>query len=229
MRKLAKSRVVVVDDHALFAEAMEIALGMEGHDVRRIPLVRARTSMSLMPMIVRHDPQVVLLDLDLGPCGDGIRLIEPLSQLGIDVVVVTGDQNRSRWGESVRYGARCVLAKDSPYNDILATIRRLGEGLPVLGREEREHLLGEWRDNERKARQIRRRLESLTPRETQVLGHLMAGHQVREIARIEFLSEATIRTQVKSILAKLETTSQLGAVGAAHHVGWHPPVQIDSA
>ena len=57
----------------------------------------------------------------------------------------------------------------------------------------------------------------------EVLGALMRGAPVREIARTSVVSEATVRTQVKSILAKLEMSSQLAAVGAAYKVGWHPP------
>ena len=47
----------------------------------------------------------------------------------------------------------------------------------------------------------------------------MEGHTVRDIARISVVSEATVRTQVKSILAKLEVSSQLAAVGLAHEIG----------
>jgi DNA-binding NarL/FixJ family response regulator len=60
----------------------------------------------------------------------------------------------------------------------------------------------------------------LTPRERQVLGRLIEGNSVRDIARANVVSEATVRTQVKSILGKLEVSSQLAAVGLAHQVGW---------
>lgn len=53
----------------------------------------------------------------------------------------------------------------------------------------------------------------------------MAGRTVREIAIDGVVSEATVRTQVKAILAKLEVTSQLAAVGLAHRVGWRPAQQ----
>jgi two-component system, NarL family, nitrate/nitrite response regulator NarL len=56
-----------------------------------------------------------------------------------------------------------------------------------------------------------------------VLGHLMEGHTVHDIAALSVVSEATVRTQVKSILAKLEVSSQIAAVGMAHHVGWRQP------
>ena len=51
----------------------------------------------------------------------------------------------------------------------------------------------------------------------------MQGRTVREIANLSVVSEATVRTQVKSILAKLEVSSQLAAVGLAHSVGWRGP------
>ena len=66
------------------------------------------------------------------------------------------------------------------------------------------------------------RLSLLTPREGAVLGHLMKGHTVREIAIHSYVSEATVRTQVKSILSKLQVSSQIAAVGLAHRVGWRP-------
>jgi len=70
---------------------------------------------------------------------------------------------------------------------------------------------------------VRDRVDRLTAREAQVLGHLMRGQTVHEIAATSFVSEATVRTQVKAILAKLEVSSQIAAVGLAHQIGWHPP------
>lgn len=217
------TRVAVVEDHSLFAESLEIALEMEGHDVRRIPLADGGRSVNtLLPLILRTHPRVVLLDLDLGTYGNGARLIEPLTGAGVNVVVVTASVDRGRWGECLRYGARKVLPKSAPLNDILATIRKINEGLPVMTREEREELLAHWHKQRLEVQVLLARLENLTHREGEVLGHLMDGRAVREIARISVVSEATVRTQVKSILSKLEVSSQLAAVGLAHHVGWSP-------
>jgi two-component system nitrate/nitrite response regulator NarL len=55
---------------------------------------------------------------------------------------------------------------------------------------------------------------------------LTLGRPVREIALASFVSVETVRTQVKSILSKLEVTSQLAAVGAARMAGWHPPESL---
>ena len=55
-----------------------------------------------------------------------------LALAGINVVVVTGSLDRARWGEAVRLGARKVLAKSRPLNDVLATVRRNNQGLQVM-------------------------------------------------------------------------------------------------
>ena len=218
------TRVAVVEDHSLFAESLEIALEMEGHDVRRIILPEGGRSIgTLLPIILRSHPRVVLLDLDLGAYGNGVRLIAPLTAAGVSVVVVTASVDRGRWGECMRHGAKRVLSKSAPLNDILATIRKLNDGLPVISRAERDELLAHWHKQRLEVQVLRNRLESLTRRESEVLAHLMDGRAVREIARLSVVSEATVRTQVKSILGKLEVSSQLAAVGLAHHVGWQPP------
>jgi DNA-binding NarL/FixJ family response regulator len=117
-----------------------------------------------------------------------------------------------------------VLSKSQPLHDILATVQRLQHGEPVLGTAERDALIEEWRRHESRHGEVRERINQLTAREREVLGHLMRGHPVREIAAHGVVSEATVRTQVKSILSKLEVSSQLAAVGLAHSVGWQVPL-----
>lgn len=221
----ANLRILIVEDHVLFAESLELALSVEGYDVRRIPVPEEeRAPGALAAAVVRLRPRVVLLDLDLGGFGDGLRLIAPLARSGVNVVVVTASIDRGRWGEAIRYGARKVLPKSRPLNEILATVRRINQGLPVMSREEREELLAHWHDERAERQDLLARFELLTVRERQVLAHLMQGHTVRDIAGISVVSEATVRTQVKSILAKLEVTSQLSAVGLAHSIAWRPPL-----
>jgi DNA-binding NarL/FixJ family response regulator len=215
-------RVLIIEDHALFSESLELALSVEGYDVRRVPLPASGSGSTLLVAATRLRPRIALLDLDLGPVGDGVRLVNPLASAGIQVVVVTGSNDRARWGEALRHGARTVLAKTQPLNDILATVRRINQGLPVMDRVEREQLIQLWRENRQRMQVLFDRLQLLTPREQAILGHLMKGRQVREIADLSVVSEATVRTQVKSILAKLEVSSQLAAVGLAHELGWRP-------
>ena len=222
------NRVVVVDDHVLFAEALDVALRIEGYDVDRVDLDdRGMSSGQLLTRILRLRPGVVLLDLELGRGGDTTDLVQPLTQAGVAVVIVTASTDRIRWGECLRYGAKAVLPKSTPLGSITETLRMISDGRPLQGRQEREILVGEFHREKARRHELRARLDRLSSREREVLGHLMAGRPVREIAHRSYVSEATVRTQVKSILAKLEVTSQLAAVGAAHETGWRPPVPVD--
>jgi two-component system nitrate/nitrite response regulator NarL len=217
-------RILIVEDHVLFAESLDLALSVEGYDVRRIDVSDDGVSAgALLTSLLRLRPRIVLLDLDLGAFGDGVRLIAPLAKAGTNVVVVTASVDRSRWGEALRHGARATLSKSQPLNDILATVRRINAGLPVMTHDQREELLRCWHEQRRETQGIQERFTQLTAREAQVLGHLMLGHTVHDIAAIGVVSEATVRTQVKSILAKLHVSSQLAAVGLAHQIGWRAP------
>lgn len=216
-------RVLIIDDHALFAESLELAMNLAGYDVRRATIPDEGGSMSsLLSGVIRTQPRIVLLDLDLGRYGDGVRLIAPLVAAGFNVVVVTASSDHTRWGDCLHHGARTVVSKGRPLNDILSIVRRVNQGLPVMDRDEREALIALWANERRERGDLKQRLTALTPREQAVLGQLMSGQTVRDIATASVVSEATVRTQVKSILAKLQVSSQLAAVGLANQADWRP-------
>ena len=97
----------------LFAESLAIALGAAGYDVRRIPLPEsARSIGTVLPAVLRAQPRLALVDLDLGALGNGVRLIEPLVRAHVPVIVVTGNTDRVQWGECVRHGARTDRAEE---------------------------------------------------------------------------------------------------------------------
>jgi DNA-binding NarL/FixJ family response regulator len=222
-RNGSSGAVLIIEDHELLAESLELTLSLEGYDVHRLALPEVGGSMAtLRSAALRAKARTVLLDLDLGRIGDGMALITPLPRAGANVVVVTGSNDRGRWGACVRLGARKVLSKGQPLQTTLATVRRLHQGLSVMSSQELESLLDAYQRERAATEEVRRRLEMLTPREKQVLGQLIEGHNVRDIARASVVSEATVRTQVKSILGKLEVSSQLAAVGLAHQLDWQP-------
>lgn len=224
-REVIPTRVVLVDDHTLFAQALEVILRAHGCEVVRVQLPEKTVSThQLARLCLDPDPGVVLLDLDLGAHGDATRLIAPIDEQGAPVVVVTAETDEARWGKCLDLGARRVLSKSLPLGDIIATLRRLANGLPVISAEERDRLLGVWREARARHQREHELLGSLTPREQEVLAGLMRGRQVRDIARHGVVSEATVRTQVKSILHKLEVSSQLAAVGLASRAAWSPEV-----
>lgn len=220
----SRTTVAIVDDHVLFAEALGLALTMDGYDVRQVALPTTPVTVgTLAAHVVREHPSIVLLDLDLGRAGDGTRLIEPLARAHVDVVVVTSAVGEARWGQVLAYGARAVVSKARPLGEIAGVVRRLSGGLSVLDVAEKERLVRLWHTQERDTAELRERIERLSEGERRILGHLMRGRTVREIAAVRYVSESTVRTQVKAILAKLQVSSQITAVGIAYRVGWQPP------
>jgi two-component system, NarL family, nitrate/nitrite response regulator NarL len=219
------NRIVLVEDHVLFAEVLDAALGIEGYDVTRVDLDdRSRSTPQLLTRIRALRPGIVLLDLDLGRGGDTTDFVQPLTQAGVAVVVVTASKDRIRWGECLRYGARAVLPKSTQLDLLLETLRLIANGRALPGSREREELVAAYHHEDVGRQATRARFDRLSCREREVLGHLMAGRVVREIAQVSYVSEATVREQIKAILAKLEVTSQLSAVSAAHATEWRPPV-----
>lgn len=222
-----QTRVTVVDDHSLFAETMAIALRGQAFQVQCAVPDNTTTFAALARSIVQSTPAIVLLDLDLGVVGDVMRLVAALAGNGVSVVVVTGSTDRVRHGEALANGARAVVPKTSPFAEIVGMVDRIRNGLPAMSRADREALLRTYRAAAASQQELRQRFHLMTRREAEVLGRLMAGEQVTEIAKARFVSESTVRTQVKSILAKLQVSSQLTAVGLAHKVNWQPPQADD--
>src|SRR5690349_17647445 len=175
---------------------------------------------TLRSLALRANPRTVLLDLDLRRFCDGMNLVAPLARANANVVVLTAAAAVARWCACMRVGARKVLSEAGALQQARATARRRHQGLPVGPPEEPESLLEAWARDRQAHDDVRRRLDLLTPRERQVLGALIEGRTVRAIAQDSVVSEATVRTQVKSILGKLEVSSQLAAVGMANQVGW---------
>jgi two-component system, NarL family, nitrate/nitrite response regulator NarL len=216
-------RVVVVDDHSLFAESLVIALRATGVAAQCVVPREGMTAARLVRDVRQAHPDLVLLDLALGGGIEGTSLVASLAGFGVAVALVTGSDERARHGEALAAGAVGVIHKSSPFSTIVESVSRIRAGLPVMSRETRAELVSTHRTAVASQQEARKRFQLITKREAEVLGQLMAGKQVVEIARTGVVSESTVRTQVKSILAKLQVSSQLSAVGLAHEVSWQAP------
>lgn len=210
--------VLIVEDHALLAQTLVMALDAEGCHARMADLTDAET---LVQQVRTLRPGVVLLDLDLGATiGDGVALVKPLTELGARVLVVTGSTDRLRLAKTVESGAVGFLSKKVPFEQLLSAILEVAAQRPVLSTARRYELMAELRC----ARAARVRdlapFESLTPKERAVLAALAQGQRAETIAAAAVVSEATVRSQIRAVLAKLDVNSQLEAVALAWTVGW---------
>ena len=218
--EVTPARVLIVEDHELLAQSVGLALVGEGCLVR---LSTLRGMDDVLQEADEHRPDVVLLDLDLGgELGDGAGLIAPLRSRGAQVVVVTGTTSLHRHGLCLEQGAAGVLPKTTPFLELVAAVQGAAQGRSLVRDDRRQDLLAtlrRWRTAERDRLAP---FERLTPRERQVLGCLLDGLSAERIAQDWVVSEATVRSQIRGVLTKLDVSSQLAAVAAARHAGWEP-------
>jgi DNA-binding NarL/FixJ family response regulator len=212
------TRVALVEDHVLLAQSLGFALRAEGLEVLTGDLTGEA---QLFDSVAPDATTLVLLDLDLGdPLVDGVELIPGLRACGAQVLVVTGTTERLRIAAAIEVGALGYVAKQQPLDELLHNVLAVVNGECVLGECERQELLADLRQHRAEQQRQFAPFRSLTPKETQVLTELAAGKSVENIATAWVVSEATVRTQVRGVLTKLDVRSQLAAVAKARTVGW---------
>ncbi len=217
----AQPGVLIVEDHQLLAQSLSYALGAEGF---RVTVAGLETVRSITDTFESADAGIVLLDLDLGGnIGDGTALIGPLRERGARVLVVTGSTDRPRLATCLEQGAVGVLPKSTPYDQLVTAVIDVAAGRRVTSDAERYALLAELRAWRTAQRERLAPFERLTSREAQVLAALMQGKSCESIASDWFVSEATVRSQIRGVLTKLDAPSQLAAVALAQRVGWKIP------
>ena len=211
----------MIDRHKLFADCLGVVLEMRRCDLHTVtlPTECGRTRQVLAETLASR-PSAAVVSADLAPQCSSTELIGALAGSGVAVVVVAETTDEARWGHCLAAGARLVVPKHAGLMTLVSAIGRLSRGERVLDAADRERQLRAYRQRSAEEREISRRLDLLSSNEGEILLHLMAGHSVREIAAARVVSERTVRTQVKSILHKLEVSSQLSAVALAHAIGW---------
>jgi DNA-binding NarL/FixJ family response regulator len=206
--------VLVVDDHQLVAASLALGLRAEGLAARHEP---PAGGVDAVLAAAGAGPGLVLLDLDLGRDAggrpvDGVALVEPLCAAGWRVLVLSGTTDRARIGAALAAGAVAAVPKAAPFPHLLAAVRAALAGREVMPEARRRELveLHERRRDERA--ELTAKLDRLTAREREVLAHLAAGRRAQAVADTFVVSLATVRTQIRSIFAKLGVSSQIEAV-----------------
>src|SRR5207244_2497116 len=112
---------------------------------------------------------------------------------------------------------------------ILDQVERAAAGETVTPVTVRAQLLADLDAHRRAADRRKAPFEALSARERDVLRQIVEGHQAAAIAKASFVSLATVRTQIRSILLKLDVTSQVAAVAMARQGGWFDTVAEEAA
>ena len=221
---MGKLRVLVIDDHTLFRE------GLEGLLERRNIEVIASIGGGKEGIEAAQDlsPDVVLLDMRM-PDVDGLTVLRTIRQKGMEmpIAILTTSSSETDLVEALRNGAQGYLLKDMEPDDLVVALLDIVEGktivaptlTPVLARVVQG-------DNVQKKES--KPMDTLTPRETEILGLLAEGQSNKVIARNLGISDGTVKLHVKAILRKLEVHSRVEAAVMAVEHGFRTMQSVDN-
>lgn len=201
------TRLLIVDDHAVFADSLSMALGAQPD------FTVAGTATSLAEaraLVVSAAPDVVLLDHRL-PDGLGVDAIGDLKRLrpSVDVVVLTAAAEDAMLVTATEAGCAGFILKTSPLDELVAAVRTAAAGEISVSSELLARLLN------RLQQQHSGPVTDLTARELEILQLIAEGLTNGAIATRLFISVNTVRNHVQGVLSKLGAHSKLEALSIA--------------
>lgn len=215
-------RLVLVDDYRMVTEAMAARLSASP-DLWVAGCTQ--TDDPRLPEIIRWlRPNVVLIDTEplgmaAGEVLGRIREAWPDARM----IVVSADTEMSHAVEAARAGADAWVSKSQGADQLETVVRGVTKGQSWFPPEMLGAVLRTLRDDVRSAQESSSLLDTLSPRELDVLTSMAKGKRARQIAAELMISADTVRTHTRSIFGKLEVHSRVEAVSVAWAAGLRPP------
>lgn len=210
-------RVVIADDQTLVRGGFRMILAADGVDV----VAEATTGDEAVDAVRATRPDVVLMDIRM-PELDGLEATRRILTGAADeprvIILTTFDLDRYVYA-ALSAGASGFLLKDVTPEALVAAVRGVRAGDALLAPAITRRLVERFAGRDGDAASLHRDLGALTPRELEVLGLLARGLSNAELAGRLQLSEATVKTHVARILAKLGLRDRVQAVIAAYETG----------
>lgn len=205
-------RVALVAERRLVGQAIAAALRARSLAPVLFEWPERGGRLSFRQALARSGASVGVILCDLRT-PDRLRDVEVLVSRGsMRWLVLTDSEFGPRWGSVLGAGAVGVLPTTTNTAGLVQAITETFAGGSPTPAPVRRRALEAWESVAEEQRELVRRMELLTHREYEVLGALYDGRSVRRIAEASGVSEATVRSQVKSLRRKLDVDSQLAAV-----------------
>jgi DNA-binding NarL/FixJ family response regulator len=207
-------RVIVADDQTAVREGLATLLGLvDGIDVIAV----AADGREAVGLVLHHTPDVVLMDLRM-PVMDGVEATRRIraQRPGVEVVVLTTHSDDGSILEALTAGARGFLTKDAGRAEIALALRAASAGQTLLAPEVQQRLLTAAYAPQTPPRELP---DGLTVREGRVLELVAAGLSNGRIAAELVITEATVKTHVNHIFAKIGARDRAQAVHYAYEHG----------
>ena len=219
-------RVLIADDDALARTALRTII--DAHDDIEL-VAEAEDGLQAVEHTARLHPDVVLLDIRM-PNLDGLQaarqILASASNRAQVIMLTTFDLDEYVY-DALKAGATGFLRKDAPPERLLAFVRSAGEGEALLDPKITRRLVERYARPQASGASPTSKLSELTPRELEVLVQVARGRSNAEIATDLYLSEATVKTHVSRVLAKLDLRDRVQAVVLAYENGLVRPGATD--
>ncbi|MFM9446876.1 response regulator [Streptomyces acidiscabies] len=197
--------LLIVDDHPVVRDGLR---GMFASAPGFRVLGEAANGVEAVEKAAVLDPDVILMDLRM-PGGGGVEAIARLTRAGAraKVLVLTTYDTDSDTLPAIEAGATGYLLKDAPRDELFTAVRAAADGRTVLSPAVATRLVSAVRTPAS---------DPLSAREREVLALVAKGTSNREIARELFISEATVKTHLTHLYAKLGVSDRAAAVAVAY-------------
>ena len=193
---------LIVDDHEVVREGLRLSLSRAAH-IRVVG--EASDGASAVALTERRRPNVVIMDVRM-PGMDGLQATREINEKvpETSVLLFTAHNERSLLGRGLEAGAKGYILKEAPHQTLLRAIEKVAEGEGYVDPALMPTFLNS-RDKE----------DMLTAREREILQLLADGMSNVEVATRLFISQETVKSHVRHILAKLEADTRTHAVAIA--------------
>ena len=218
------TRILIVDDHALFRVGIANILGREP-DFEIVG--EADDSRSAVDRAIETSPNVILMDLSL-PAPGGIettqRIKRELPSTAIIVLAVSEDEDALF--DAIKAGAAAFILKDVGPDDLVTIIRRVVSGEYLINDKVfakpsvASRVLKEFRELAVYGQEAAPIFAPLSPREVEILDNIAQGMTNKQVAYALSISEQTVKNHMSSILRKLSVNDRTQAVVYAMRQGW---------
>jgi len=215
-------RVLLIDDHIVMRTGLRMAienqpgLSVVGEATDRDAAIRSAA---------REQPDIILLDLDLGE-ESGLDLLPELlaAAKGARVIVLTGIRDPAEHRQAVRLGAAGMVLKEQAVDTLVKAIERVHAGETWLDPALVAHVLADRsRARGLDADHAAARIATLTEREREVIALIGEGLKNRQIGERLSISETTVVHHLTSIFDKLDVANRLELVTYAYRHGLAQP------
>lgn len=195
-------RIVLAEDQRMMLGALGSLLDLED-DMEVVG--KASNGEEAIALVEQLEPDIVIMDIEM-PLKSGLDAAEALKDFSCKIIILTTFARSGYFERARKAGVSGYLLKDSPSEDLAASIRTIMDGRRVYAPELVDLAYAE--------------ANPLTERESQVMELIADGKSTKEIAKELFITTGTVRNYISVILDKLEVGNRIEAISKFKEKGW---------